>query len=67
MPYQTKGGLRYKQINVLWGDANRKTLCMVRADVTDMLSAERRSNAELEKALALAEAANGPKASFFLP
>ena len=64
MPYQTKGGLRYKQINVLWGDANRKTLCMVRADVTDMLSAERRSNAELEKALALAEAANRAKSEF---
>lgn len=63
-PYQSDKGLRYKQINVLWGDENHKTVCMVRADVTDILSEERRTKAALEKALAQAEKANQAKSEF---
>lgn len=55
---------RYKQINVMWGDANRTTVCLVRADVTDMLAAERRTKKELEAALTLAEEANMAKSDF---
>lgn len=62
--HQSEEGLRYKQINVLWGDQNHKTICMVRADVTDMLAAERRTKKALEKALALAEEANRAKSDF---
>ncbi len=55
---------RYKQINVLWGDSNHKTICLVRADVTDMLAAERQTKRTLEGALALAEEANRAKSDF---
>lgn len=63
-PYQSGDGLRYKQVNVLWGDENHTTLCMVRADVTDMLAAERQAKSALERALALAEEANRAKSEF---
>lgn len=62
--YQTDDGVRYKQVNVLWGDADHSTICMVRVDVTDMLAAERRTKNELEKALALAREANQAKSDF---
>ncbi len=58
------GSLLYKQINVLWGDQNHGTICIVRADVTDMLAAERESKRALEKALGLAEEANRAKSNF---
>lgn len=67
MPYRGEDsaqGLRYKQVNVLWGDVNRRTVCLVRADVTDMLAAERRAKRELEKALSLAEEASRAKSDF---
>lgn len=54
----------YKQINVLWGDSNHKTICLVRADVTDMLAAERQAKKTLEDALALAKEANRAKSDF---
>ena len=57
-------GERYKQINVLWGDVNHRTICLVRADVTDMLAAERQTKKELENALALAKEANRAKSDF---
>lgn len=63
-PYHSENGFRYKQINVLWGDANHTTVCLVRADVTDMLTAEREAKTALEKALALAEEANQAKSEF---
>lgn len=63
-PYRTEGRERYKQINVLWGDSNHRTLCLVRADVTDMLAEERQRKKELEKALAQAEEANQAKSVF---
>lgn len=63
-PYQAADGRRYKQINVLWGDQNRRTICMVRADVTDMLATERKAKQDLEQALVLAEQANQAKNDF---
>ena len=55
---------RYKQVNVLWGDVNHRTICLVRADVTDVLAAERRSKEELESALSLAREASKAKSDF---
>lgn len=55
---------RYKQINVLWGDENHKTICMVRADVTDVISEERKTKKELKRALMMAEEANRAKSDF---
>lgn len=63
-PYRCGEGLLYKQINVLWGDQNHKTISVVRADVTEMLAAERQAQKALEKALALAEKANQAKSEF---
>ena len=31
LPYRAQDGLRYKQVNVLWGDQNHKTVCLVRS------------------------------------
>ena len=64
LPYQGDEGLRYKQVNVVWGDRDHKTVCMVRQDVTEMLAAERRSQEALEKALELAKEANRAKSDF---
>mgnify|MGYP000656535985 CR=1 FL=1 len=63
-PYQTDGKVLDKQVSVMWGDRNRKTVCLVRADVTDMLAQERRKKEELEAALALAEEASRAKSDF---
>ncbi|WP_368183618.1 PAS domain-containing protein [Anaerotruncus rubiinfantis] len=63
-PYHADDGLRYKQINVLWGDQNHRTICMVRADVTDMLAAERETKRNLEDALTQARNANRAKSDF---
>ena len=43
LPCRTEEGPRYKQVNVLWGDENHQTVCLVLADVTAMLAAERES------------------------
>ena len=64
IPHTAGEGVRYKQISILWGDRNRKTVCMVRADVTDMLADERRKKDELREALALAEEASQVKSEF---
>lgn len=66
LPFRGNGeeGLRYKQINVLWGDRSRETICMVRADVTEALAAERQAKNTLEKALAFAQEANRAKSDF---
>lgn len=64
LPCVSDGKLRYKQINVLWGDRSHKTVCMVRADVTDMLSAERETKKALVAALKQAEEANRAKSEF---
>ena len=62
--YEGDNGERFKQINVLWGDVNHRTLCLVRADVTEMLTAERQAKKRLEHALASAEEANKAKSDF---
>ena len=64
LPYKGEDGIRYKQINVLWGDENRQTICLVRADITDVIETERRSKEALEKALVEAEKANRAKSEF---
>lgn len=61
---RNKTGERYKQINVMWGDDNHSTICLVRADVTDVLAAERQTKKALENALELAEEANRAKSDF---
>ncbi len=64
-PYHAKdGSLLYKQVNVLWGDQNHGTVCIVRADVTDMLAAERSAKKALEEALTAAEQASRAKSEF---
>ncbi len=63
-PYHGDEGIRYKQINVLWGDENHRTVCLVRADVTDMLAEERRRKKALEEALAVAREASQAKSDF---
>lgn len=63
-PCKAEDGVHYKQVNVLWGDENHRTICMVHADVTDILTAEQQAQKELEEALALAEEANQTKSNF---
>ena len=62
--FQTKDGLRHKQFNVLWGDETRNTICIVRADVTDMLLAEQKTKEELKDALVMAQEASKAKTDF---
>lgn len=62
--YDSKNEERYKQINVMWGDVNHKTICLVRADVTETLAKERQTKKALEEALKLAEEANRAKSDF---
>lgn len=64
VPYREADGLGYKQVNVLWGDEMHRTICMVRADVTDMLTAERQTKEALEEALNRAEEASRAKSDF---
>ena len=64
LPCRTPEGTKYKQINVLWGDENHQTICLVRADVTDILTAERQSKQALEQALIEAKEANEAKSDF---
>lgn len=62
--YRGESGERYKQVNVMWGDVNHSTICLVRADVTDVLAAERKTKKALESAFSLAEEANRAKSDF---
>lgn len=62
--YQEEGEERYKKINILWGDRNHQTICIVRADVTEMLAEERKNKQGLENALMLANQANQAKSAF---
>ncbi|MCD7906799.1 MAG: PAS domain-containing protein [Clostridium sp.] len=66
LPFRGRGEekLQYKQINVLWGNQSHETICMVRADVTEALAAERQAKRALEKALISAEEANRAKSNF---
>lgn len=62
--HHAEEGVRYKQINVLWGDENHRTVCIVRADVTEMLAVERQTEQALSEALTLAKGANQAKSDF---
>lgn len=64
LPFQLQEGVRYKQYNVVWGDQNHGVICFVRADVTDILTAERQARKQLEIALSEAKAANQAKSEF---
>lgn len=64
LPHKSAKGLQYKQINVLWGSRDHKIICIVRADVTEILAAERRSKDALQEALSLAEKASLAKSDF---
>lgn len=64
LPYLSDRGLSYKQINVVWGDPSHELICIVRADVTEMMTAERQSKKRLELALSEAERANQAKSEF---
>ena len=63
--YQGEDNLQYKKINILWGDRNHRTVCIVRADVTEMLAEEQKNKRELEDALSLAKQASQAKTDFF--
>ncbi|WP_302327380.1 ATP-binding protein [Enterocloster lavalensis] len=64
LPCLEENERRYKQINILWGDRDHKMICIVRQDVTETMTAERRSKEALERALALAEEASRAKSDF---
>ena len=61
LPYLANDGSeKNKQINVLWGDEGHHTICLVRCDVTDIISAEKNSRSVLH----LAQEANRAKTDF---
>lgn len=65
LPYLANDGSeKNKQINVLWGDEGHHTICLVRCDVTDIISAEKNSRSVLQNALDLAQEANRAKTDF---
>lgn len=65
LPYLANDGSeKHKQINVLWGDEGHHTICLVRCDVTDIISAEKNSRSVLQNALDLAQEANRTKTDF---
>lgn len=65
LPYLANdGSVKHKQINVLWGDEGHHTICLVRCDVTDIISAEKNSRSVLQNALDLAQEANRAKTDF---
>lgn len=65
LPYLANDGSeKNKQINVLWGDQGHHTICLVRCDVTDIISAEKNSRSVLQNALDLAQEANRAKTDF---
>lgn len=62
--FHHKENVQHKQFNILWGDETHKTICLVRADVTDVLTREQQSKEELKNALVLAQEANRAKSDF---
>lgn len=56
--------IRIKNITVSPIDLRLDRVCLVRADITDMLAAERQAKHELEEALALAREASRAKSDF---
>lgn len=62
--YNTKGEVRTKNMIVSAIDRRLGRVCLIRADVTDVLMAERRAKEELERALSEARKANRVKSDF---
>lgn len=58
------GALRYKKIVATWGERIGSDICLVRADVTDMVEKERKDKETLENALRSAKEANNAKSTF---
>lgn len=56
--------VRFKQVSVMWGDEYRRTVCMIRADVTDSVRKERETREHLRSALMIANEANRAKTDF---
>lgn len=65
LSYRSLSGIEYhKQLNMLWGDDNHHTICLVRCDVTDIITAEQKSREILQNTLKLAQEANQAKSDF---
>ena len=64
LPYHGNHDVEYRQFSVFWGDSNHGTICIVRADVTEMVEKEQKSREALKQALAMAERANEAKSTF---
>lgn len=62
--YNEKGELRTKNMIISAIDIRLGRVCFTRADVTDMLAAERKSKEDLERALTAAEKASRVKSDF---
>lgn len=62
--YNSKGEVRAKNMMVGAIDLRLGRVCLIRADVTDVLAAERAAKEELEKALEVAEKASRVKSDF---
>lgn len=56
--------LCYKQVSVMWGDDRHSTVCMIRADVTDVIKKEHAAREHLQSALMIANEANRAKTDF---
>ncbi len=63
-PCRSASGLCHKQISVLWGGENHQTICLVRADVTDVLLADQQAREHLKNALIIAQEASQAKTDF---
>lgn len=61
---EQNGDIRIKNMTVSPIDLRLDRVCLVRADVTDMLAAERQAKEELEEALTLARDASRAKSDF---
>lgn len=64
LPYLAGNEIKYKQLNILWGNEEHQTICIVRCDVTDIINAEQQSKSVLQNALTLAQKANQAKTDF---
>ena len=62
--YNTKGEIRTKNMTVSAIDMRLGRVCFIRADVTDVVTAERKAKEELERALSEAKKANRVKSDF---
>lgn len=62
--YNAAGELRTKKMNIYAIDLRLGRVCFIRADVTDILEAERKTKENLEQALETAKKANRVKSDF---